>query len=65
MESNETDKTNTVQKRKREIRCGVCGSIAGKSGKDGAEFICPKCKANVEVDFIGQTMITKTLLREF
>ena len=39
MESNETDKTNTVQKRKREIRCGVCGSIAGKSGKDGAEFI--------------------------
>ena len=43
MESNETGKTNTVKKKKHEIRCGVCGSIAGKSGKDGAEFICPKC----------------------
>ena len=65
MESTETGKTNTVKKKKREIRCSVCGSIAGKSGKDGAEFVCPKCRANVEVDFDGQTMITKTLLREF
>jgi Zn finger protein HypA/HybF involved in hydrogenase expression len=65
METTETGKSNTVIKRKREIRCLVCGSIAGKSGKDGAEFICPKCRANVVVDFDGQMLITKTVLREF
>ena len=65
MEITETGKGNTVKRKKREIRCSVCGSIAGKSGKDGAAFICPKCRANFEVDFDGQTMITKTVLKEF
>ena len=62
MESAGTDRA--VRGKKREIRCPACGSRAGKSGKDGAELFCPKCRANIEVDFDGLTLITKTQLKE-
>jgi len=64
MEKTATEKRRTVRGEKKTVHCTICGSVVGKSGQGSAEFRCPKCKLDIEVDFKHLTLQTTTMLRE-
>ena len=61
MDNNEH--TTRPNKEKRELHCPDCGSVVFKAGEGtNVEFRCPRCKNNVDLEYIGRTL---TISMEF